>query len=283
MSVSRPAEALALAEELLGDIELSRLAPMDVARKTSRLARLLDDEEAMEWLAYEINGYALNESGLLDAQPWAAAMRSNRVGLFQGNPWAYTAPLGQLEARIQAGLAQIEAASDPDISLSSSNPNQFLAPAVGNANERGSMRNFIGDQRALLDKVIGALHTYVAARYQELRFGTAVETAFEVVRREVDERIGSLIPDALPKVSAAFENAASNNPEQWANAAAGCRRLLMAAADALRPPGGGVNGKAMGPDNYVNRLVDWIVHTVESETAALSRISNTLDVVSMPS
>ena len=47
---SRRAEALSLAEELLADIELRRVAPPDVARKTYRLARLLDDDEAMEWL-----------------------------------------------------------------------------------------------------------------------------------------------------------------------------------------------------------------------------------------
>jgi hypothetical protein len=42
---SRRAEALRLAEELLSDIELGRMLAADVARKTSRLARLLDDAE----------------------------------------------------------------------------------------------------------------------------------------------------------------------------------------------------------------------------------------------
>lgn len=45
---SRRAEALALAEELLGEIELSTLAPAAMIRKASRLARLLDDSEAMD-------------------------------------------------------------------------------------------------------------------------------------------------------------------------------------------------------------------------------------------
>jgi hypothetical protein len=40
---SRRAEALRLADEILGDVELGRIPPTDVARKTSRLARLLDD------------------------------------------------------------------------------------------------------------------------------------------------------------------------------------------------------------------------------------------------
>jgi hypothetical protein len=48
---SRREEALTLAQELLDDIELSRLAPVDIARKTSRLARLIDDADAMQWLS----------------------------------------------------------------------------------------------------------------------------------------------------------------------------------------------------------------------------------------
>jgi hypothetical protein len=47
---SRREEALHLSTELLADIELSRLPAMDIARKAFRLARLLDDTEAMQWL-----------------------------------------------------------------------------------------------------------------------------------------------------------------------------------------------------------------------------------------
>jgi hypothetical protein len=231
---------------------------------------------AMEWLRFEIGGYHLVGEGL-EPDAWAAATRSNRVGLNMGKAFAYTAPVGQLEALIEAGQAQLVAARDPDVSVSSANPHQFMAAPKGNADERVAIRNYIADQRALLDKVIGALYDYTAARYQELRFGEAVESAFEAVRSEVDRRIGTLVPTALPKLSAAFENASSDNPEQWANAAAGCRRLLMAAADELRPPGDDVNGRTMGPDNYINRLVDWIEKHSESETSAKLIVADLAD------
>src|SRR5204863_1302271 len=128
--------------------------------------------------------------------------------------------------------------------------------------------NFIGTQRELLDKVLGALHQYTSEQYQQLRFGAAVETAFETVRNEVDAAIGTLIPDGLPKLTVALENAASDNPEQWANAAAGCRRLLKAAADALQPPGPLLDGHVMDEEHYINRLVAWILGQADSETSA---------------
>lgn len=48
-ATTRRRESLFLAEELLSDIELGRIRAMDVARKASRLARLLDDTNAMAW------------------------------------------------------------------------------------------------------------------------------------------------------------------------------------------------------------------------------------------
>jgi hypothetical protein len=108
----------------------------------------------------------------------------------------------------------------------------------------------------------------VTERHQELWFGAAAETAFETVRATVDARIAELVPEAPGMLAAAFENAASNNPEHWAGAAATCRRQLKTAADSLRPPGPDVSGRKMTDAHYINRLVDWIVQQSESETGA---------------
>jgi hypothetical protein len=91
-------------------------------------------------------------------------------------------------------------------------------------------------------------------------------------------------------ISAAFENVASDNPEHSANGASTCRRLLRAAADKLRPAGEPItleSGKqvAMGPGNYVNRLVAWVNEQATSATAArlitadLEYLGNRLDAV----
>lgn len=87
----------------------------------------------------------------------------------------------------------------------------------------------------------------------------------------MDGQIAELVPGALPMITAAFENAGSELPEHWANAASTCRRLLKLAADVLRPSGSSSRSagpcRAQGGDgHYVNRLVDWIVAAAESET-----------------
>jgi hypothetical protein len=259
---SRRSEAQALAEELLGDFEMHRLTAVDLARKSGRLARLLDDASATTWLAYESAGYPTP----LDGDSVAAAARSNRVAdQAQGTYW--TASLAELEVSIESAKGVLAALAVPGPS-----GDWAYRVELDRAKSRATTLDVLRQHTVLVARIVGAIHAYVAARYRELRFGSAVETAFEVVRAEVDTRIGDLVPDALPMLSGAFQNAVSDNPEHWANAASTCRRLLKLVADALRPPGPNVErgGKPirMGDGNYVNRLVDWIAHTATSETMA---------------
>lgn len=154
---SRRAEALRLAENLLSEIELSAITPSDIARKASRLARLTDDTEAMRWLRYETTGYP----GPLDADATAAAVRSNREVPPQDLPDGKEGPMyqtgsaGQIATVIEAGKARL--------------------PACSNPSERNGTIKLIQTQQGYLDAVVGSIHNYVAERYQELRFGAAIE------------------------------------------------------------------------------------------------------------
>jgi AbiTii len=261
---SRRDEALRLSEELLSDIELGRIPATDIARKTSRLARLLDDAEALDWLRIEAGGYPPAMTGGLDAAATAAAVRSNRLALIdqEGAPSYYTASLSALQAEIDAAQAALVATGGAIAGEGA------MGVEGARQRERTALRQSITRQTAIIQAVVGAFHDYVSSRYQELRFGSAVETAFGVVRADVDAAIASLVPDALPKLSAAFENSTSDNPEDWASAAATCRRLLKAAADALRPPGPDKDGHKMDDDHYINRLIDWINSQATSGTTA---------------
>jgi hypothetical protein len=103
-AATRREEALALAEELLADIELSRLPSAEVARKASRLARLVDDNDAMTWLRFEVAGYPSGQT--LSAEAWAAAVRSNRTFVNErGETRATTTMLGQLQTDVDGALA----------------------------------------------------------------------------------------------------------------------------------------------------------------------------------
>lgn len=257
LTQSKRSAALELSGKLLDDIELSQISPADIARRASRLARLLDDTDATQWLKYEISGYP----SPLTSEACAAADRSGRRAKkdkdTKGPRW-WTTSINQLYATNEASRLQLASAQDAPVSLSSANPSQWMAAPQGNTGERTSLRNSISENEALLSKVIGAIHNYAAEKEIELRFGSVVEDAFTTLRNDVDVRIAQLAPSAAIKISAAFENASSENPEHWANAASACRRLLKDVADVLQPPSEPISGRSMTADKYINRLIHWI-------------------------
>lgn len=264
MSSKRDA-ALKLAEELLDDIELRRLNPIDIARKTSRLARILNDVDAMFWLYYEVSGYPRGDGGL-DQYAWKAAQKSHRIFKKEDKEYATTFGIGELETSIESAGMQLSAAADAPKQVSSANPYQHVVAPAGNFMERDKLRKEMIDKRATLDKVVGSFHIYVATKYQELRFGAAAETAFDNIRASVEKNVNELVPDALPVLTTAMENASGKDPMQWGNAAKACRDLIKATADALRPPGDSKNGREMTDSQYINRLMDWIETNSKSKT-----------------
>ena len=80
---------LQLARELVDDVELSRLPAEQTLLKALRLTRLLEDEEAQEWLGYELSGY-----------PLCASQRQDRgiVRLFARDPGSVP-PQGRQSAK----------------------------------------------------------------------------------------------------------------------------------------------------------------------------------------
>lgn len=277
-------ESLLLAEELLSDIELNRIEPMDIARKASRLARITDDTQAIEWLSFEVFGYPEGVKGLAP-NAWMAAIKSNRVYEQNGAQYARTNSIGFMYASVEANKIQLSAASDAPCQISSSNPYQHVFAPTGNHIERDNLRKEMINSRSNLDKVIGSIHTYVTSKYQELRFGAAVENAFQIIRSNVDSLINDTVPNAIPILTTALENASDDNSIQCANAAKACRDLLIATADALRPPGEPKNGHEMKSTDYVNRLVDWIdTHSTSSTTSKMYKsdledLGNRLDAI----
>lgn len=62
--MNRQREALALAEGLMTDIELSQTSTAKHVLKAMRLARLMRDDVAQRWLGFEIDGVPGTPEGL---------------------------------------------------------------------------------------------------------------------------------------------------------------------------------------------------------------------------
>lgn len=271
-------EALSLSEEVLKNIELSEMPLANVALKASRLARLLNDFDAQKIMEYEASGYPITPDGVVpDIYRLAVSagreyqQKDAKTG--EVNNYIYATPIEELEQELKSTEAALAAARDPDVSVSSANPNQMVWNPVGNKFERDTIRSSAARAQRRLSTRRSFIYSYVLRRHHELRFSGIADDIFSRIREKVDSVIGTRVPDAVQKLAAVYENLQSENPEDWANAVHSCRRILQDLADAVYPPREDVEKEIdgrkrlikLGAENYINRLIAFLEERSASE------------------
>lgn len=272
------AEANGLCEEVLRNIELGELTLEAIALKTSRIARLMNDVQHQRIFQYEAGGYPSTPTGV---QPdvWALLKTAGRTYSIKEKDdtveRAYLTSIAQIEQSISISQHALGAARDPDLSISSANPNQlFFGYPQGNALERQRVRSSLRDDTGRLAARRAFMHSYVTMRFYELKYSGIADDIFSRLRTRVDPAIGEIIPSSVQKFTAVYENLRSENSEDWSNAVHGCRRLLQDLADAVFPAqsdriieeSGNKRTIKLGSDNYINRIMCFI-----SDRSASSR------------
>lgn len=264
-------DALNLANEALANLELIKTSLTAVALKASRLARLLNDPDRQRIFQMEASGYPHHPDGY-PPEIWKSLQVAGRITQEKDpktgevKTYGYWSSIEELEQTIETNKARLAAASDPDVSVSSSNPNQYVYSPFGNKLERDEIQKNLSLAVKRLSQRRAFLHAYLADTYIELKYSTLSEDVFSRLRQAVDGRISETVSPAVHKLTAVYENLTSENPEDWANAVHSCRRVLQDLADAVFPPSEpitkSINGKertiSMCNDNYINRLVAYI-------------------------
>ena len=146
--------------------------------------------------------------------------------------------------------------------------------AAAHPSERRQLRSTIMNTSAHLASRRTFIYGYASRKYYELNFGGVANDAFGRIRLSVDSLIGKVVPESVRKFTAIYDNLKSDNPEDWANAVHGCRRVLQDLADAVfpaqvEPRYVQVDGEAksiiLGNDQYINRLIAYIEDSSNSE------------------
>jgi len=271
-------EALALSDEVLRNIELSELPLANIALKGSRLARLLNDFDSQKVMEFEASGYPYTPDGVHpDIYALAVAagreyqQKDSKTGTIKD--YVYTTSIEELEQEVRSAEAALASARDPDISVSSANPNQMVGNPVGNKFERDTIRTNAARAQRRLSTRRSYIYSYVLRKNHELRFSGIADDIFSRIREKVDSAVGEKVPGAVQKLAAVYDNLRSENPEDWANAVHSCRRILQELADSLYPARADVvkviDGTnkiiKLGPDNYINRLIAFVEEQTTSK------------------
>lgn len=265
-------DSLLSSVEILNDIELNQLPLSNIALKTSRLARLLNDIDFQRIMELEVGGYPIGADGI---QPdiWQLAVKAKRNYMHKSildketKEYIFTESIERLEHTVRISPTALEAAKDPDIALSSSNPYQRIEPPASHSLERSSITSDAATASSRLSSRRAFIHGYVLSKYSELKYSGIADDVFSRIRERVDSAIGGIIPTAIKRLTAVYDNLRSENPEDWSNAVHSCRRILQDLADAVYVPQKEdkitvVNNKEkrikLGEDNYINRLIAFV-------------------------
>lgn len=278
-SIQSLTETLNLAEEALKNIELSEIPLSNIALKSLRIARLLNEFEMEQILRLEVNGYptspngvpaAIYKAGQLAGREYQVEIDgeiSNRI---------YLESIGEIEVEIENFSLQLNAAKDANVSISSANPHQIVQPPLGNLIERTELRRNHSFQIKRYQSRRAYVHKYVLAKYLELKFSGIAGDVFSRIRERVDHLIGGIVPDSLQRFTAIYDNLISQNPENWSNAVHSCRRVLEDLANAVFPPRedkivtddkGNKKCIKLGKNHYINRILSFAEEKTGSKTS----------------
>jgi hypothetical protein len=230
-------------------------------------------------MKYEAGGYPSNFDGV-PPDVWRLAVAAGRhfksvnFQTKQAQEYIYMESISQLEEQVRIAEASLAAARDPDVAISSANPNQYVSSPMGNALERLGLRNSLTQTLERLASRRTLIHRHVLRKHYELKFSGIADDVFTRIRDRVAATIGRLIPDAVQRLTAVYENLRSDNPEDWSNAVHSCRRILQDLADVVFPPRDEqrvkqVEGKTiqikLGQENYINRIMAFVEDASSSE------------------
>lgn len=269
--MSRNEEIQLLAEEIIRNIELSELPLRNVVIKCARLARLTDNQRAINLFQYELAGYPKDDQGFIQTEAFNLARFVNRtfVDISDKKEKMFIETVAELESELEAAKEQMKVAYDPNVSLSSSNPYQHVGSS-GNFIERTSLRTKITNNSRKLDQLKIGYYYYVLGVLYELKYNALTENIFEKKKLIVDKKLAVDLPKTFQKFVSVYENLRSGKEENWANAVHSCRRIIKDVADFLYPPSETeieVDGKRfkLNDENYILRLKQYIKDKQDSD------------------
>ncbi len=271
-------EALVLSTEILRNIEMSEIPLTNIALKTTRLARLLNNFDMQGILEYEIGGYPSLPDGL-PPEIWRLAEAAGRkyvhteIFTKKSNVVVYTESIGALEEQIRTTETALAAARDPEMPTPPRKGVMGVELPSGNSVERGVRLGTAQRAAERLCSRRNLIYQYVLHKHYELKFSDIAGDVFSRIRERVDATIGQFIPESVKRLSAVYDNLRSDNPEDWSNAVHSCRRILQDLADAVFPPtdevrevkvGGKVQRIKLERENYINRIIAFIQDKTDS-------------------
>ena len=229
-------EALKVSEDILNSFEDYTQKVSSVLLKCLKLARLMEDEGAIEWLSCELHGYKSSKNGIPSDlfELGASHGRENNKTDEEKNRTIFTELASELEDKIESSKAAIGSFTTAGASVAGEWGHvamNNLTNSVANANN--GLRNIITSSEKKLSILRGEYYNYALEVNMQLKFSNKVEEIFNDYRISVDSRLVSLRPKSVKKLSSIYSRLAEDDVESWSQASTTCRKLIKEFGDSL--------------------------------------------------
>lgn len=227
-------KALLACEKVIEGIEDRTISTESALLQCTKIARLLNDEEALIWLQYEYGGYPRNEDGHVERTAWELAYKMGRGYVSDGKKLIFTELVSELEERILANRSAVGNFTTSGTSVAG----DYAAIAVSNlthavTTSTTAMLNTIATSQKRLSLLKAKYYEYALKKLIELSFGNVASNIFTEYRECVDNAYSTMSKESLLKLQAIEGKLESDNPEMYSQALLTCRRVFESVAAEL--------------------------------------------------
>ncbi len=227
-------QALATSERVLEGVENTTISTSSALLQCLRIARLLDDIEAIKWLEYEYGGYPKDAKGFIPLDAWKIGYNNGRGYMEDGENKIFLSLASELEESITGKQQAISNFTTQGASVSG----QYALLAMNNltatvAKSTQNVLTEISQDRKRLSILQSQYYNYALQKNIELAFGNAAQNVFSAYRASVDNYFTKLSSQTIHQLKAIEDKINSDNPELFSQALTTCRRLFENTATEL--------------------------------------------------
>lgn len=172
--------ALLICESLLEEMELERISTSSALLRCLRIARLVHDYDAMQWLRLEHGGYPRNPDGSVPGPFEEIARAHGRICYNNGTERIFYSLASELEKKLENCRYVINKQFKEETWISAEEDGHFRASQMGNDPIRNSIQilnRAVREQRQLMS-LNAAYYDYVLRKYNEISAGSSAESIF---------------------------------------------------------------------------------------------------------
>lgn len=227
-------EALNVSEDILNSLEDSNQKVSNVLLKCLKLARLMEDEDSVEWLMCELHGYKGTKDGIPSDLFEIACLHGRESTKEKNKRTMFSELAGELEDKIEVSKYTIGSFTTSGASVAGEYSHvamNNLTNSVTVANR--DLRNIITESERKLSVLRGEYYKYALEINMQLKFSNKVEEIFNEYRISVDSKLITLIPRSIKKLASIYSRLAEDDVESWSQASTTCRKLIKEFGDSL--------------------------------------------------